>query len=104
AHDGRQLGRAGIAHARQLRRVYPLCLFPKMAGSERRIALGAVLHRLRDWPAEEILRFLPEERKERLGQAAPRPAERPPPRREVRAAPRERMASGPHEVDEVLPA
>src|SRR5436190_23377617 len=73
-----------------------------MAGVPWRLPLGALLHRLWDCPSETFFRFLFEERTQWVGQATPCPAERPPPRREVRAAPRERMAARAHEVDEVF--
>ena len=65
-------------------------------------ALDALLHRLWAQPPEALLRLLPEGSRQRLGQAAPRPAADPP-REQVRPAVRERVAAGPHAVDEALP-
>src|SRR6266851_5355022 len=74
-----------------------------MAGSARRLALGAVLHRLRPQSAARLFRSLPEGQAERLGQAAARAAQRAASRRALRAAPRERMAACSHEVAALLP-
>src|SRR6266850_4514071 len=74
-----------------------------MAGSARRLALGAVLHRLRPQAAARLLRSLPEGQAERLGQEAARAAQRAASRRALRAALRERMAAQAHQVDAVLP-
>ena len=94
-----QLGRAGAAHARQLRRLRARGVEAEMAGSARRLALGAVLYRLRREAAEALLRLFPQGREERLGQAAARAAAGAPSRREIRRAARERMAARAHAVD-----
>src|SRR2546428_14038283 len=73
-----------------------------MAGSARRLALGAVLHRLRPQAAARLFRSLPEGQAERLGPEAARAAQRAASRRALRAAPRERMAACPHEMAALL--
>jgi uncharacterized protein len=57
---GGELGRAGAASARQLRGLRALGLEAEMAGGAWRLALGAVLHRIRRGPAEAVLRPFPE--------------------------------------------
>ena len=68
----------------------------EMAGGARRLALGALLQRLRRRAAEALLRLLPERHRQRLGPPAAGAAQRPPSRREVRAAPREGVAARAH--------
>ena len=72
----------------------------EVAGGARRLALGAVLHRLRRRPAEALLRPLPQGRGQRLGPAAARCSckVRHPGERFV-DAPRERVAARAHAVD-----
>ena len=100
----RQLGRHGPASARQFRGLSARRLQAEMAGGARRHPLHAVLRQIRPGSAEEVFRPFPERRKQRLGQAAEGAAQRPPSRREVRAARRERMAAGAHAMDQGLPA
>src|SRR5262249_30439233 len=100
---GGELGWAGTAHARQLRRFRRRGLEAEMAGGSRRLALGAVLYRLRREAAEAVLRSFPQRRGQRLGQAAAGAAAGAAPRREVRAAPRERVAARAHAMDALPP-
>src|SRR2546421_11290803 len=74
-----------------------------MAGSPRRLALGAVLYRLWRSPAEALPGLLPQGREERLGAPASSTAQCPPSRRAGRPAPRERVAARAHAVDPALP-
>src|SRR5213594_4737954 len=74
-----------------------------MARGPRRLALVAVLVGVWPGPPEEVLRSLPEGHRQRLGEDAAGHAECPASRREVRAAPRARVAAGPYAVDEALP-
>ena len=96
---GGELGRAGPAHARKFRRIYGRGVEAEVAGGARRLALGALLHRLRGKAAEALFRSFPQGNRQRLGQAAARSAERAPPGRKIRAARGERMAAGAHQVD-----
>src|SRR3954449_1079375 len=73
-----------------------------MAGSARRLALGAVLYRLRRRAAEALLRLFPQGRTQRLGPAAAGAAPGAPSAREVRPARRGRMAARAHAVDALL--
>src|SRR5260221_13016384 len=57
---GGELGRSRPAHARQLRGLPGRGLETEMAGSARRLALGAVLHRLWCRTAEALLRLFSE--------------------------------------------
>ena len=74
----------------------------EVARGARRLALVAVLERLRARAAEALLRLLPEGDRQRLGRAAARAAQRSPSRRDVHASPRARMAAGPHALDQAL--
>ena len=71
AVHGRQLGRPGVASARQLRGVRARRLQAKVAGGARHRALDALLHRL--WPraAAQVLRPLSARQEEWLGRATP---------------------------------
>src|SRR5581483_9005959 len=89
---GGELGRPGAALARQLRGLRVRRDEAEVARGARRLALGAVPHRLRREAAEALLRPFPEGGEERLGPAAARAPQRAPSRREVRAARGERMA------------
>ena len=95
--SSRQLGRAAAASARQFRGLLPRRGQGQMARSARHRALDAFLHRLRPRAAAPLLRPLPARQEERLGQAAARAAPGAP-HRQVRRAPRERMAAQAHEV------
>ena len=70
----RELGRAGPASARQLRRLRARRIEGQMAGSARHRALDALLHRLRTQAAAPLLRLLPQRTRERTGKAAARAA------------------------------
>ena len=59
----------------------------EVAGGPRRLALVAVLQRLRPGPAEAVLRSFPQGNRQRLGQDPAGDAQHPPSRREVRPAP-----------------
>ncbi len=93
---GGELGRPGPASARQLRRLCARRVERQMAGSARHRALDAFLHRLRPRAAAQVLRFLPQGRGHRLGQAAARAAAGAPSGREIRRARRERVADRAH--------
>ena len=54
--------------------------------------------------AEALLRPFSQRRGHRLGQAAARVAQYPPPRRKIRAARRKRMAARAHAMDQIFPA
>ena len=101
---GRQLGRHGAASARQFRGLSARRLEAEVAGGARRHPLHAVLRQVRPGPAAQVLRPFPQGRGQRLGQAAEGAAQRPPSRREIRAARRERMAARAHAMDQVLSA
>ena len=99
--SSRQLGRAAAASARQFRGLLPRRREGQVARGARHRALDAFLHRLRPRAAAALLRPLPARQEERLGQAAARAAAGAP-HRQVRRAPRERMAAQAHAMDEGL--
>src|SRR3990172_8300287 len=66
-----------------------------MARSSRRLALGAVLYRLRREAAEAFLRFFPERHRQWLGPAAPRAAAGAPSPREVPRTPTKKKTPPP---------
>ena len=86
---GGELGRHGVASARQFRRLSARRLEAEMAGGARRHAFHLVLRQIRAGLAAPLLRAFPQGRGYRLGQAAEGAAQHPPPRREIRAARRE---------------
>ena len=94
----RQLGRAAAASARQFRGLLPRGRQGQMARGARHRALDAFLHRLRPRAAAPLLRPFPARQEERLGQAAARAAPGAP-HRQVRRAPRGRMAAQAHAMD-----
>ena len=89
----RQLGRPGAPSAGQFRGLPGRGISAEVARGARRLALGALLHRLRRQAAEALLRPLPQGRGQRLGEAAPGPAPGAPSGRAVRPALRKRMAA-----------
>src|SRR2546430_3940886 len=74
----RQLGRPGHPPARELQRLHRDAVDAEVARGARRLALVAVLVRLRPGAAKKVLRSLPEGDGERLGEDAAGHAERPP--------------------------
>ncbi len=76
---------------------------PEVAGSARPGALDALLHGLRDRPAEAVLRLFPARRRPRLAGSAAGPAAGPHAGR-VHPAWRAGVAAGPHPVAAALPA
>ena len=75
---GRQLGRHGTAHTRQLRRLARRRFQAEMAGGARQHALHAFLQPLRRRLAEALLRPFPQRSGHRFGQAAAGVAQHPP--------------------------
>ena len=84
----RQLGRAGPAHARQLRGLHARRLARQVARCARRRALGKLLYARRRAAAEALLRPFPQGRRHRLGEAAARRAQGAPPARSSSCATR----------------
>ena len=70
--DLRQLGRPGHSSARQLQRLHRDALEAEVARGPRRLALVAVLQRLRPGAAEAFLRLLPQRHRQRLGASSRR--------------------------------